>query len=27
MSWELGILEVGVIPGVPLNVYLPDGAR
>ena len=24
MSWELGILEVGVIPGVPLNVYLPD---
>jgi glyoxylase-like metal-dependent hydrolase (beta-lactamase superfamily II) len=24
MSWSIGILEVGVIPGVPLNVYLPD---
>ena len=24
MSWELSILEAGVIPGVPLQVYLPD---
>jgi glyoxylase-like metal-dependent hydrolase (beta-lactamase superfamily II) len=24
MSWQLSILEVGVIPGVPLQVYLPD---
>lgn len=24
MSWELSILEAGVIPDVPLTVYLPD---
>jgi glyoxylase-like metal-dependent hydrolase (beta-lactamase superfamily II) len=24
MSWQLAILEVGVIPGVPLRAYLPD---
>jgi N-acyl homoserine lactone hydrolase len=24
MSWQLSILEVGVIPGIPLQVYLPD---
>lgn len=24
MSWQLSILEVGVIPDVPLQVYLPD---
>lgn len=24
MSWELRILEAGVIPGVPLQAYLPD---
>jgi glyoxylase-like metal-dependent hydrolase (beta-lactamase superfamily II) len=24
VSWSIGIIEVGVIPGVPLNVYLPD---
>ena len=24
MSWRLGIVEVGVIPRLPLNLYLPD---
>ncbi len=24
MSWQLSILEVGVIPGIPLQAYLPD---
>ena len=24
MSWRLGIVEVGVIPQLPLNLYLPD---
>ena len=24
MSWQLGILEIGVIPEIPLCVYLPD---
>lgn len=24
MSWTLGILEVGVIPEIPLSAYLPD---
>jgi glyoxylase-like metal-dependent hydrolase (beta-lactamase superfamily II) len=24
MSWSIGIIEVGVIPGVPLSVYRPD---
>ena len=24
MSWKLGIVEVGVIPRLPLNLYLPD---
>ena len=24
MSWKLGILEVGVIPSLPLNLYVPD---
>jgi len=24
MSWKLGIVEVGVIPQLPLNLYLPD---
>jgi len=24
MSWRIGIVEVGVIPRLPLNLYLPD---
>jgi glyoxylase-like metal-dependent hydrolase (beta-lactamase superfamily II) len=24
MNWKLGIVEVGVIPGLPLSLYLPD---
>jgi glyoxylase-like metal-dependent hydrolase (beta-lactamase superfamily II) len=26
MSWRLGIVEVGVIPHLPLNMYLPDAS-
>ena len=26
MNWRLGILEVGVIPGLPLSLYLPDAS-
>jgi glyoxylase-like metal-dependent hydrolase (beta-lactamase superfamily II) len=24
MTWSIGIIEVGVIPGIPLSVYLPS---
>lgn len=24
MSWSIGIIEVGTIPGIPLSAYLPD---
>lgn len=24
MSWSVGIIEVGTIPGIPLSAYLPD---
>ena len=26
MNWKLGIVEVGVIPGLPLSLYLPDAS-
>ena len=26
MSWRLGIVEVGVIPRLPLSLYLPDAS-
>jgi glyoxylase-like metal-dependent hydrolase (beta-lactamase superfamily II) len=26
MSWRLGIVEVGVIPRLPLNMYVPDAS-
>jgi glyoxylase-like metal-dependent hydrolase (beta-lactamase superfamily II) len=26
MSWRLGIVEVGIIPSLPLNLYLPDAS-